>query len=217
MNEQYEKARDIAIISEETRAKSLIIDEDKCKQIAEAASYIAVPFLPLSKEFINKFILSDIEYPTQEGKLVQVLMELQSRMNNLAQRSYEFKKTELEIEELKLDIEDIKSEHKDINRDRIKIDKLQLEIVNKQYMISQSHLVIEQVYTEFINWKQTVEDILKTLKVDSIQDIDFTKIKVAEIQSKIKIWKQLDAKRMLEMTPSKMNAILSDLESWNGK
>jgi hypothetical protein len=210
---------ELAVQAERERMASVASDAQQKVTLISAANYTAVPFLPQSKAFIQKYILSNIEYPTLESKLVQALTELQVRMNNLAQHSLELQKMELTIEKHEIDKEQLgrdasESDHLEVRRLTVASKELDLEITGLKYRLVQTRAKMDQIYTELKNWKETVDELLANLGVSSPHEIDYTKVKLAEMEVKIKIWKQLKSQGHMEITPSQMNVILANPEAW---
>lgn len=215
----YSEERSLAISSEKERIDSLVLlNDDQKYLITDSVKFLAVPYLPMSYDFINKYVLAPVEYPTEESKLVQALTELSVRVQNLANRNYEYQKLLLEIEELEEDINEVSGD-KSISevRANIKIKKLRLEIANKNYLVGQARIVVSQVFEEFKNWKLTVEGCLKRMNRDSLDGIDWSKVKTAELDLKTKLWLDLNSKGLAELTPSRIQAILSNPEALNPK
>jgi hypothetical protein len=69
-------------------------------------------------------------------------------------------------------------------------------------------------YKEAMGWKQCVEDIMKEGGYSSLDEVQWDNIRMGEMQGKIKLWGELQSKNLLEMTPSKLQAVLSNTEAF---
>lgn len=208
--------KDDIVTAEVNRLSSIdIVSEDMKTHVLEAAQMMGVAYLPQSKDFIQTYILSDVEYPTIKSKLSQALTELKVRLDNLAQRHNDQKKRNLDIKEKKLQIEEILEQRNKYSE--IEIERLQIDIDSLEYQNQQNLFYVNQVYQEMLNWKQTVNELCIKMEKDHPSEVDFSDAKMEEMEAKITVWKRLNKQGLLEMTPSKLQAILSNPNAWNDK
>jgi hypothetical protein len=201
------------------RATNLpILDDNAKKQIADACKYSSYFPNPITAPFMRKYILSKIEFPTKESELAQSITELNVRIDNLFNDAYTFTKTQLEVEEAKLDVDEanqaIEVASSDLERRRaeLKAKKAQLELVHKEKSLKKIELAAMARYKEAEGWKKCVEDIMKEGGYKSLDDVDWDNIRMGEMAAKTKKWGELQAAGMLEMTPSKLNVILDNMD-----
>jgi hypothetical protein len=184
-----------------------LLSEDKRIQLMQAAPYTAIPYMPVTVDFIEKHILNDTEYPLMESKLSQAAIEMKSRINRLVDAQFNINKSKLEIEELLLDIEDIKNNGTlSEPRQRVQIAKKELDIQQKKWMIIGYTNESDTNYQEFTHWKQTIEDCIEAIRKNDPSITDFTQIRydqirMGEIEIKIERWKAMK-KAGIELTPS---------------
>lgn len=183
---------------EEAKVKSLtLLDSEKREVIMGALPYTVVPYMPITTEFIENVILNDQEYPLLESKLSQSVTEMKSRINNLATSNYEYEKLQLEIEELEMDIEDVENSDVTEKRKEVKIKQLELEIRQKQWGLANLKNSIDSTFKEFKSWYTAVTDAVDAIKevdksVKCIDDIQFDKIRMAEIKIKMQQWREFE-------------------------
>jgi len=216
------RAQDLAILPTEAR-----------KNIVEATKYSSYFPNPITSEFMEKYILAPIEFPTVGSGLAQSLTELNVRIDNLFNDAYTSEKTKLEAEDLELQIEEIMvseitssarvlveegcvtmSDTKNLSgHDRRGINKiklLRLEHTNKKHSLKKIELAAMARYNEAMGWKTLVEKKMAEMKVKDLSEVDFNSIRMDEMHAKIKKWGELHAQGALELTPSKFNAIDSN-------
>ena len=211
-----ESLNNAVIISQEMeKISSLsIIPDDKKQLLISAAKYTTIPYMPMNVEFIEKYVLNNAEYPLVESKLSQAAIELKARINRLVDAQFNVNKLELEIAELALDIEDIKNDAKlSIERIKVQVAKKELEIKQKRWMINTYKNDCQTNFEEFTQWNQTIEDCIDAIKkndpsITDFSQIQYSQIRNAEIQVKIKQWKQLEAAGQ-DLTPSQKALVSS--------
>lgn len=219
-----------------TRANQLaILPEEAKKQIAEATQYSSYFPNPITKPFMRKYILAKLEFPTKGSELAQSLTELNVRIDNLFNDAYTYEKAKLEAESLQLEIEELREQLKReipdleareevgyglddisiaakklINQMKLK----RLEQHNKAHSLKKIELAAMARYNEAMGWKGCVEDIMKEIGIESLDQFDFNQVRMDEMAAKIKKWGQLQARGMLELSPSKFQAIDSHQEAF---
>ena len=153
--------------------------------------------MPISKDFIKKYILNDTEYPLVESKLSQSATEMKSRLNQIVQANYDYNKALLEIQEFEVEIEEIGLDaKKSEKRKEVEINKVTLEKKMKMYFVNSVKINLEQLFEEFVNWKETVGECLAVIKkqcpdIKNIDDIPYESIRMVEMELKIKRWEQM--------------------------
>lgn len=204
------------------RATNLpILNEEAKTQIADACKYSSYFPNPITTPFMRKYILSKMEFPTKESELAQSITELNVRIDNLFQDAYTFIKTQLDVESAELDVEEaaqrVKEAATDIERRRAELDakRFQLELTHKEKSLKKIELAAMSRYKEAMGWKQCVEDIMDEGGYKSLEDVNWDNIRLGEMEGKIKLWGELQSKNLLEMTPTKLQAILSAPEAFS--
>lgn len=206
---------------EAVRADGLsLLSEDHRKEVVEGCAHLQMPYLPQSKEFIQKHILHDIEYPTPKAKLAQAVIELQVRLDALADHQYEWKKRSLEVEEVEfkqIEIEILASKKIGVEKKHFELalEKMALDSSRLEYGMAKISYMAQHVYNEFKNWKEIIEDLLKELNVSSVQEIDFSDVKMEQMRGKVKQWRKMYNRDLLQMTEPKVHAILAHEDAWN--
>lgn len=180
---------------DKVRGITLIGAEQK-ELVLKSVPLLAIPYMPITKDFIQDYILNDVEYPTMEGKISQAATEMRVRLNALVDHNYQFQMCELEKQELELDIEEIKK-NKKLSKPRraIQVSKKQLELQMKAYRAHSIRQTAESTFTEFVHWMNTVEDGVAYMmknhpEIKSFSDIDFNKVRCLEMEMKITQWEQ---------------------------
>ena len=193
---------------ESAKIDSLITLDHKDKQvIMSSIKYMAIPYMPITKEFIDKTILNEVEYPLVESKMSQAAIEMKSRFSRLVDSQYDLEKTSLEIDELNLEIDEITNDKsKSTARKEIEIKKKELEKKIKGYRYNSIKQSMIETFKEFTNWKETLDGLLEVMKKDdpsiqSVNDINFDKIRVEEMKIKIRRWTEMH-QRGEELTAS---------------
>ncbi len=172
----------------------LVFNETQKQELISGLNYLPIPYMPITEEFAAKYILNDVEYPVIEGKLSQAAIEMRSRFNNLIDSNYEYQRTQLEIEEIELEIEEIqKSDYPSETRRSLDIRKIDFDLQIKVYRLFSIKQSLDSTYKDFMCWKNIVEGCIETLKekdpnIQSINDIQFDKIRIAEMSVKVKRW-----------------------------
>lgn len=195
LNIEVEKLKELVLVSEDQR-----------KELVESAKYLPIPYMPISKNFIQKYILNNTEYPLIESKLSQAATEMKSRLNQIVQANYDYNKALLDIQELDVEIEEIDQDvKKSLKRKEVEINKKSLDKKMKLYTVNSIKINLEQLFKEFVNWKQTVEDCLSVIKeqcpnIKTIEEIPYEEIRMAEMQIKIDRWNKMD-KAGMDLTP----------------
>lgn len=204
-----------------SRAQELaVLPEEAKKQIAEACTYSSYFPNPITKPFMRKYILAKLEFPTKGSELAQSLTELNVRIDNLFNDTNTYKKTELEAQELEVEMEELELKLQEAKTDletrklEIQIEKKRLEQQSKAYSLNKIKLAAMARYNEAMGWKGCVEDIMSELQVSSLDEIDFNRIRMDEMEAKIRKWGELHAQGALELTPSKFQAIEANKEAF---
>lgn len=217
-----------------TRAQSLAILPDEAKKnIALASQYSGYFPNPITKPFMRKYILAKLEFPTKGSELSQSITELNVRVDNLFNDAYMFEKAKLESEQLSLEMEELNEELSKEAKDAIEAGTLDqvklsiedrkvmnkmklknLEMGNKKHSLKKIELAAMARYNEAMGWKGCVEDILKEMGKTSVEEVDFTLIRMEEMAAKIEKWGELHRQGALELTPSKFQAIESNKEAF---
>lgn len=189
----------------------MVLSEENRKQLQEAAKYTNYHPDPITAPFQRKYILSDLEFATEESKLAQSVTELNVRYENLANDAYQYKKTELEIEKLRLEkdlkLGEIDQAQFDKEHSFVEAALLDLEIANKTVALRKIKLQSNARFREAMAWKDNVDASLAFLGKDSIEDVDLDKVRMDLMKAKIFKWGELYAEGSFEMTPSKLQAI----------
>jgi len=208
VNKDQEETMNAVIVMESAKIDSLITLDHKDKQvIMSSIKYMAIPYMPITKEFIDKTILNEVEYPLVESKMSQAAIEMKSRFSRLVDSQYDLEKTSLEIDELNLEIDEITNDKsKSTARKEIEIKKKELEKKIKGYRYNSIKQSMIETFKEFTNWKETLDGLLEVMKKDdpsiqSVNDINFDKIRVEEMKIKIRRWTEMH-QRGEELTAS---------------
>lgn len=198
---------------------SLLNDEQR-KEVIEGCGYLQMPCLPQSKEFIRAHILNDIEYPTTKSKLAQAIVELQVRVDSLAEHQHEWKKRSLDADEVEFKQKAIvQAVEKSIGAERHKLElaleKTNIDASRLGYGMTKIHYMTQHVFNEFKNWKGVIEDLLKELNVGSVQEIDFSNVKMEQMAGKVRQWRKMYNRDLLQLTEPKVHAILAHIDEWS--
>lgn len=201
------------------RANDLtILNESAKKELAEMTDYTNYHPNPITKPFMRKYILSKLEYPTAESELAQSMTELNGRVQNLYLDAYTHRKTELEMQELQIELDTLEGKLSDdeakLAKKTVSIAKTKLEIAHKEVALNKITLTANARFEEARNWRACVEDIKKELGVSNLDEVDFTRVRMDLMKGKIQKWGELYAEGSLEMTPSKLQAIDSEKDSF---
>jgi hypothetical protein len=203
------------------RATNLpILNEEAKLQIADACKYSSYFPNPITAPFMRKYILSKLEFPTKESELAQSITELNVRIDNLFQDAYTFTKTQLEVEEAQINVDEAEEKaalaQSDIEKRKAELasKKAQLELAHKEKSLKKIELTAMARYKEAMGWKQCVEDIMAEGGYKDLDEVPWDNVRMGEMQGKIKLWGELQSKNLLEMTPSKLQAILANTESF---
>jgi hypothetical protein len=206
----------INVESEKINQISLIAEENKAI-IKDSLKYTVIPYMPISKQFINKYILNNIEYPLLESKLSQSAIEMKSRLNNLVDTEYQFQKTGIEIQTLEVEKEEIAMNTAlSEKRKKVEIAEKDLEIKIRKYRLTSYKSSMDSCFAEFKNWSETVKGCIEAIKEASVEanrkdpsvpiiteftDINFDMIRTAEMAIKVQRWQALE-QMGAELTPS---------------
>lgn len=196
----------VKLDEEKVNGISLLSNEQK-NNVMNALPFTSIPYFPISKDFIQTYILNDNEYPSIEGKLSQAATEMKGRFNRLIDANFDYEQKKIELEEIELDIKEIE-ENREISEKRkeLSLRKKDLELKLKQYQIASLKASVEDTYREFMNWSNTVQEYFNVIKnehpeLNNHNDIPYEKIRDLEMKVKINRWKQL-ALMGQELTPS---------------
>lgn len=206
-----------------------ILPKEAMELITEACSYSSYFPNPITQDFMEKYILSKLEFPTLGSKLAQSLTELNGRIDNLFTDAYSYEKSKIEAEALEIDIELLGAERCELENDesisalvkKAKLAKIDNQIKmktldknNKTVSLNRVKLAALNRYNEAEGWKGCVEKYMKEMGVTSLDQVDFKRIRMDEMDAKISKWGELSAANQLEMTPSKFNAIQDNIEAF---
>ena len=194
---------------------TLLSDEQKTELMA-GVKYHPIPYMPISKDFVQRYILNNVEYPVLEGKLSQAAIEMRTRFNNLVESNFECERTKLDLQEIELEIADIQDDPNTSDaRKEIALRRKELDKQMKMYRLVSVKQSVESGYKEYLTWKRTVEDCLDVIKeqnprIKDIDDIPFDRIRMVEMMVKVDRWKQL-AEMGEELTPSQKVFVMDEL------
>jgi hypothetical protein len=201
-----EMKKEFEVVEHDKISKISLLSEDQKSELMAGVKYHPIPYMPISKDFVQKYILNNVEYPVLEGKLSQAAIEMRSRFNNLVDSNFECERIKLEIQSLELDIEDIQASDKSENRKALELRAKELDKQIKMYRLVSVKQGVDGQFKEYMTWKKTVEDCLDIIqqqnpRIHGIEDIPFDLIRMAEMEVKVNRWRQL-AEVGEELTPS---------------
>jgi hypothetical protein len=211
-----------------------LLDNEQKLVLKDALKYQVIPYFPINQEFIQKYVLNDVEYPSIEGKISQAATEMKSRLGNLIQKNYGYIHALMDLEVAELDLQDLEEElaelkknvgkevdgkkikESDIQRKQIHIVKKKMDIQNRQFGIAGAKNGMEACYKEFLNWKNTIETYVEELRkedptIKDHNDLDWDAIRCAEMELKIQKW-QRDMMLGKDPTPSQKVLIEAERE-----
>jgi hypothetical protein len=188
-----------------------LLPAEKRAALAEAAKYTAIPYMPITGEFIWKHILNENEYPLVESKLSQAAIEMKARINRLVDAQFSINKLTLEIEELNLDIEDARNGALTPPRQALVVAKKQLEIKQKTWQVLGHTNESETNYQEFTQWKEIIENCLALIQkncpdIKDFRDVRYDRIRVEEMKIKVARWEAM-RNAGAELTPSQQTQL----------
>lgn len=194
-----------------------LLDSSQRSVINDAVKYTVIPYMPISKPFIQKYVLNNTEYPLLEGKLSQAAIEMRSKLNCLVDTQYQYQKTQIEIARLEVEKEEIMSNSVFTEkRKTVELADKDLEIKIRNFRLASFKSSMDSVYSEFKNWAETVKECIEAIKIESalahekdpsipvindFTDIDFDKVRTAEMKIKVERWLMQEANGM-ELTNS---------------
>lgn len=196
----------------------LVVSETAKKQLMEAASFSHILGNPITADFQRKYQLSESDFPTTESKLAQCLGELRTRLEGLASQDFEFKKSEQEeaIERARAKFyreELTEEEFKKIERKHLaEIADLTADYKNHSRTVRKQTAM--HVVDETLAWKENVEHFLKQGGYKSLEEVDWNRVRMGEMEGKIEIFGELEALGQLEMSPPKLNAIMQNMPAF---
>lgn len=193
----------ISVEAEKVNQISLLADEQRAI-INESLKWTVIPYMPISKPFIQTYILNNMEYPLLESKLSQAAIEMRSKLGSLVDTQYQFQKTSIEIERLEIEKEEIQKQD-DISERRksVEVADKDLEIKIRRFRLSGYKSSMDSTFNEFKNWAETVKECIDVIKSDSIEankkdpsvpviseftDINFDLIRTVEMKIKTQRW-----------------------------
>lgn len=215
-NSIIEKKDEFSVVEYEKIGKIAMLSEVQKQELMDGVKYHPIPYMPISKDFVQKYILNNVEYPVLEGKLSQAAIEMKSRFNNLVESNFESERTKLDIQELELDIEEVREDSaKSEARKSVEIQRKELEKQMKMYRLVSVKQGVESSYKEYLTWKQTVEDCVSIIQeqnpeIKCLDDIPFDRVRMVEMMIKVDRWKKLSDLGE-ELTPSQKVFVLDDL------
>jgi hypothetical protein len=213
---EYKDLVEVVRKEEEKRVDLIPLPKSDVEKLAKSAKLTTYFGNPIGKEFINTYILSRMDFPTDQSKLSQCLLEFSVRYDNIVNEAYEVKKMSIEIEELEIEIEEtdefLADEQSALMKKKyaLRLERHRLDIANKKHGINRRKLNLHRQFNEAMAWQETAHDYLAKLGKASFDEIDWYHTRMGEMAGKIKIWGELQAKGMLEMTPSKHMAMDSN-------
>lgn len=212
---QAETMNAISVIETEKVGSLSELNEDQKQAIVSSVKYMAIPYMPITKEFIGNTILNEIEYPLLESKMSQAAIEMKSRFNRLIDGQYDLEKTKLEIDELDLEINEIRESDKSNARKEIEIKKKELEKKIKGYRYNSLKQSMVDSFKEFVNWKETLDNLLEEMRkedpeIQSVNDVNFDKIRVEEMKIKTQRWMEMH-QRGDELTASQKIFVYNEI------
>ncbi|CAK0743016.1 hypothetical protein CCP1ISM_160006 [Azospirillaceae bacterium] len=190
----------ISVIETEKVSSLMLLNEDQKQAVISSIKYMAIPYMPITKEFIGNTILNEVEYPLLESKMSQAAIEMKSRFNRLIDGQYDLEKTELELQELDIEIDEIRSDDsKSPARRDIEVKKKELEKKIKGYRYNSLKQSMVDSFKEFVNWKETLDTLLDEMRktdpeIKTVNDVDFNKIRVEEMKIKVQRWMEMHQK-----------------------
>ena len=199
------------VTTQETKRFDALISlrEEVRSKLKQAAPLMAVQYFPQTSEFMRGTILNNTEYPSLESKLNQSIIEMQVRVNRLADYHYQHETFLIEIEEIENKIEEYTAKTYDSSEDKfgiveltplekkkltLRIKKQEIKLAQKKYQFHTHQISIEHSYKEYKHWLATVEGIFGELQAEKpeikdINDVDFDGIRVNDMKKKIERWK----------------------------
>jgi len=213
--ELSELKKEFEIVEFDKISKISLLSEEQKTELMAGVKYHPIPYMPISKDFVQKYILNNVEYPVLEGKLSQAGIEMRSRFNNLVDSNFECERTKLDIESVELDIEEIKNSDKSAARKNLEIRAKELDKQMKMYRLVSVKQGVDGQYKEYLTWKKTVEDCLDIIKegnprIKGIEDIPFERVRMVEMAIKVDRWRQL-AEGGEELTPSQKVFVMDEM------
>lgn len=194
-----------------------LIGEEQRSIIKESLQYTVIPYMPISKPFIQRYILNNMEYPLIESKLSQAAIEMRSKLNCLVDTQYQFQKCGIEIERLEVEKEEILNDHKmSEKKQRVEVADKDLEIKIRKFRLQSYKSGMDTCFNEFKNWSETVKDCVDAIKTASIEanrkdpnvpiindftEVNFDLIRTEEMKIKTRRWIAMENNGN-ELTPS---------------
>ncbi len=138
----------------------------------------------------QRSIISDDYFPTQQGKMAQVMLETKVHFEQAILLSKDYAMCKLEIEELLLDMEESQQRQEGetmdsvaYRREDIKQRKLQLEMQAKSYSLQQYQIQFEYRMKEIQGWKNLQDEVYEDLKEQGLEDEDIFNKSHGEIEN----------------------------------
>jgi hypothetical protein len=215
-NDQADTMNAISVIETEKVSSLMLLNEDQKQAIVSSVKYMAIPYMPITKEFIGNTILNEVEYPLLESKMSQAAIEMKSRFNRLIDGQYDLEKADLEIQELDIEIDEINNDKsKSEARRAVEIKKKELEKKIKGYRYNSLKQSMIDSFKEFVNWKETLDNLLEEMRkenpeIKTVNDVDFNKIRVEEMKIKVQRWMEMH-QRGDELTASQKIFVYNDI------
>lgn len=209
MDIKKEELKQLITIESEKINQISLLGEEQRAILNEAVPFTVIPYMPISKPFIQKYILNNMEYPLLESKLSQAAIEMRSKLNSLVDTQYQFQKTCIEIERLEVEKEEI-LENKSMSerKQKVEVADKDLEIKIRKFRVSGYQSSMDSTFNEFKNWAETVKEcveVIKTLSVEAnakdpsvpvikeFTDINFDLIRTEEMKIKTQRWLAMEA------------------------
>ena len=166
------------VISDKTKKFQLVKGKAEELFILSLGELIEKVPLGMSEIQIERFVLNDIDFPTDWGKFKQAKRELWARFEAIVNMMFDYEKTEAEIELLEAQIQKLKrsSDPEDVAKIRIK----RVEIEQKKFRLQ----VIRKMIDEKIREAKVFYRIYEKFK--DFDSMDEEKIKELELE----FWKQ---------------------------
>ncbi len=168
----------VSIIKEKNSQYQLVRGKDDELFILSLGEIIEKVPLGMSELQIERFVLNDIDFPTDWGKFRQAKRELWARFEAIVGMMFDYEKTQAEIELLEAQIEKLRDSHDPEDLASIKIKRVEIE--RKKFQLHVIRKMIHEKLREAKVFYRTYE------KFKDFDSLDEEKIKKLEVE----FWKQ---------------------------
>ena len=182
-----ESVKDLIIKSIENQESNIerVLGGKVFEELLDFGNYLSIPHKAKSEKFHDEYVLNDSDYPLPDNKFYQSITEGSARLQNLIIKIKDYKDLILDIENLEIEIEllsiDISKKNVKASspycREKISIlerkqieikqEKMKNELTQKQFSVGFIISDIQEVYGEFIGWKNLVKKYSSQIKLDS--------------------------------------------------